>query len=211
MLHAHFHNCVTLIIGDESWSYYKCSHNYFFYSSQSITLCVIFISVYYETFVILLLNLFLLTVADLLFIEFFAHCSVSLYEVSVLLMSDSSSWVCCLLWYFFRSRRHRTWLLTMIHQVKKLRRIHTHTLLTALFPGLPRLAGTRKVKPIWTLLKQETVSGTGIIWAICKSTSLQTDYHTSTPPLSFYRPDALPAAQPTISMHWRQQIKKDIY
>ena len=30
-------------------------------------------------------------------------------------------------------------------------------------------------------------------------TSLQTDNHTSTPPLSFYRPDALPAAQPTAS------------
>ena len=29
--------------------------------------------------------------------------------------------------------------------------------------------------------------------------SLQTDNHTSTPPLSFYRPDALPAAQPTAS------------
>ena len=33
------------------------------------------------------------------------------------------------------------------------------------------------------------------------STSLQTDNHTSTPPLSFYRPDALPAAQPTASKH----------
>jgi len=28
-------------------------------------------------------------------------------------------------------------------------------------------------------------------------TSLQTDNHASHPPLSFYRPDALPAAQPT--------------
>jgi len=28
-------------------------------------------------------------------------------------------------------------------------------------------------------------------------TSLQTDNHASTPPLSFYRPDVLPAAQPT--------------
>ena len=28
-------------------------------------------------------------------------------------------------------------------------------------------------------------------------TSLQTDNHASSPPLSFYRPDALPAAQPT--------------
>ena len=46
---------------------------------------------------------------------------------------------------------------------------HTHTRLMALFPGLPRWAGTRKVKPIWILLKQETASGSGISWAICKS------------------------------------------
>jgi len=39
---------------------------------------------------------------------------------------------------------------------------HTHTRLTAPFPGLPGWAGTRKVKPIWILLKQETVSGSGI-------------------------------------------------
>ena len=32
-------------------------------------------------------------------------------------------------------------------------------------------------------------------------TSLQTDNHASTPPLRFYRPDALPAAQPTASKH----------
>jgi len=35
---------------------------------------------------------------------------------------------------------------------------HTHTRLTALCPGLPRWACTRKVKPIWILLKQETVA-----------------------------------------------------
>ena len=35
----------------------------------------------------------------------------------------------------------------------------------ALFPGLPGWAGTRKVKPIWILLKRETVSGSGISWA----------------------------------------------
>jgi len=39
---------------------------------------------------------------------------------------------------------------------------HTHICLTALFPGLPGSASTRKVKPIWILLKQETVSGSGI-------------------------------------------------
>jgi len=38
--------------------------------------------------------------------------------------------------------------------------------------------------------------------------SLQTDNHASTPPLKFfYRPDALPAAQPTASKHWRHWDK----
>jgi len=32
-------------------------------------------------------------------------------------------------------------------------------------------------------------------------TSLQTDNHASTPPLTFYRPDALPAAHSTASKH----------
>jgi len=32
-------------------------------------------------------------------------------------------------------------------------------------------------------------------------TSLQTDNYASTPQLSFYRPDALPDAQPTVSKH----------
>jgi len=49
------------------------------------------------------------------------------------------------------------------------RNTHTHTHLTALCLGLPVWAGTRKVKPVWILLKQETVSGSGISWAICKS------------------------------------------
>ena len=35
------------------------------------------------------------------------------------------------------------------------------------FPVLPRWAHTKKVKPIWILLKQ--VSGSGISWAACKS------------------------------------------
>ena len=45
---------------------------------------------------------------------------------------------------------------------------HTHTL-NGPFPGQPRWADTRKVKPICILLMQETVSGSGISWAICKS------------------------------------------
>ena len=40
-------------------------------------------------------------------------------------------------------------------------------------------------------------------------TSLQTDSHASTPPLKFfYRLDAPPAAQPTVSKHWRHKALK---
>jgi len=81
---------------------------------------------------------------------------------------------------------------------------HTHTRLMALFPGLPRWAGTRKVKPIWILLKQETVSGNGIRGAICKSAPRSRQITTPAPHHSvFYKPDALPATQPTASKHWR--------
>jgi len=38
---------------------------------------------------------------------------------------------------------------------------HAHTHLTAIFLGIPKRTKTRKVKPIWILLKQETVSGSG--------------------------------------------------
>jgi len=80
--------------------------------------------------------------------------------------------------------------------------IHTHTRLTALFPGLPRWAGTRKVKPIWILLEQETVSGSGISWAMHKSAPRSRQITMPAPHHSvFYRPDALPAAQPTVSKH----------
>ena len=79
---------------------------------------------------------------------------------------------------------------------------HTHIRLTALFPGLPRWAGTREVKPIWILQEQETVSGSGISWDICKSVPRSRQITMPAPHHSvFYRPGALPAAQPTASKH----------
>jgi len=80
----------------------------------------------------------------------------------------------------------------------------THTHLMALCLGLPRWAGTRKEKPNldftaarysewqWHQLGHKLVS-----------TSVKTDNHPNTPPLSFYRLDALPATQLTASKHWR--------
>jgi len=59
---------------------------------------------------------------------------------------------------------------------------HTHTRLTALFPG--------------------RVSGSDISWGICKSAPRSRQITTPIPHHSvFYRPDALPAAQPTASKH----------
>ena len=47
----------------------------------------------------------------------------------------------------------------------------THTPILRPFSGTTQVSRyrTRKVKPIWILLKQEAVSGSGISWAICKS------------------------------------------
>ena len=80
---------------------------------------------------------------------------------------------------------------------------HTHTHpFNSPFPGLFGWAGTRKVKLIWILLKQETVSGSGISWAICKSAPRSRQITMPAPQQDvFHRPDALPAAQPTASKH----------
>ena len=65
--------------------------------------------------------------------------------------------------------------------------IHTYTHLTALRPGLPGWAGTRKIKPIWILLKQETVSGSGISWALCKSAPRSRQINKPAPHRSVFR------------------------
>ena len=73
--------------------------------------------------------------------------------------------------------------------------IHTYTRLTALFPGLPRWADTRKVKPIGILLKQKTVSRSGISWAICKSAPRSRQITTPAPHHSVF-----PSCRPTNSV-----------
>ena len=75
---------------------------------------------------------------------------------------------------------------------------HTHTHTHVYGP----LSGTTG---IWILLKQETVSCSGISWAIRKSAPRSRQITMPAPHRSvFYMPDALPAAQPTASKHWRQ-------
>jgi len=84
---------------------------------------------------------------------------------------------------------------------------HTHTRLMALCPVLPGTAGTRKVKPIRILLKEETVSGIGISWAICKSAPHSRQITMPAPHHSVsYRQDALAATQLIVSKYQRHLI-----
>jgi len=106
-----------------------------------------------------------------------------------------------LAWYWRNQTQHT-----------KITRTHTHTHAHPFNGPLSRtirVSRYQKRKPIWILLKQETVSGSGICWAICKSAPRSRQITMPTPHHSvFYRPDALPAAQPTASKHWRQYTLK---
>ena len=80
---------------------------------------------------------------------------------------------------------------------------HTHTHpFNGPFSGTTRVRRYQKCKTNLDLLKQETVSGSGITWAICKSAPISRQITTPAPHHSvFYRPDALSATQPTASKH----------
>ena len=85
----------------------------------------------------------------------------------------------------------------------------THTCLTALCLGLPGGAGTRKVKPIWILLKQETVSGSGISWAICKSAPRSRQITTPAPQHSVFLQAGCPSCCPTNSTEGKTKHNED--
>jgi len=76
---------------------------------------------------------------------------------------------------------------------------HTHTRLTALCPGLTGWAGTRKIKPIWILEKQESEWQWHQLGHMQVCTSLQTNNHTSSPPLRFLQARC-PSCRPTNSV-----------
>jgi len=79
--------------------------------------------------------------------------------------------------------------------------VFTHTRLTALFldyPGEPYQKGKTNLDFTEARDSEWQWHQLGHM-QVC--TSLQTDNHASAPPLKFYRPDALHAAQPTVSKH----------
>jgi len=86
---------------------------------------------------------------------------------------------------------------------------NNNTHLSALCPGLPGWASTKKVLDLrLDLLEQQTVSGSSISCkckSICKSAPHPRQITMPAPHHSiFYRPDVFSAAQPTASKHWRR-------
>jgi len=72
-----------------------------------------------------------------------------------------------------------------------------------LCPELPGWSWYQKGKTNLDLLEQQTLSGSGISWAI--SNSAPRPRQVTTPALhhsGFYRPHAIPAAEPTASKHY---------
>jgi len=78
---------------------------------------------------------------------------------------------------------------------------HTHTHLTALFPGLPGWAGTRKdfTEARDSEWQWHTLGYVQKSAPRSRQITMPAPHHSV-----FYRPDALPATQPIASKHWRQ-------
>ena len=90
--------------------------------------------------------------------------------------------------------------LSLSHPTHTHTHTHTHTSLTALCKTNLDFTGAR------------VSSGSGISWAICKSALRSRQTTTQAPHHSvFYRPDALPAIQPTASKHWRLCVESTVH
>jgi len=126
------------------------------------------------------------------------NCNITHIEVTDILITRL---------YFFISTDHKftSWSKTCTH-TRIIPLVTTTTTLhsfTGLFSRTNWVSRHQNNKPFWILLEQEMMRWQwhqlDHMQIIC--TLLQTDNHDSTPPLSFYRSDALPATQPTASKH----------
>ena len=87
---------------------------------------------------------------------------------------------------------------------------HTHPFNGPL-SGTTRVSRYQRGKTNLDFTEAETVSGSGISWAICKSAPRFRKITMPAPQHSvFYRPDALPAAQPTVSKYCGQSCSKNL-
>ena len=80
--------------------------------------------------------------------------------------------------------------------------IHHHNRFTALFPGPSGWAGARR--ELLDFVVQGKINRGRYTNNPARHHSIRTNHCQPPPSPIFYRPDALPAAQPTVSKHWRQ-------
>ena len=76
--------------------------------------------------------------------------------------------------------------------------------------GTTRVSRYHKGKPIWILLKQETVSGSGISWAICKSAPRSRQITMPAPHHSVFLKAGCPSCHPTNSVKALKAIVSSI-
>ena len=88
---------------------------------------------------------------------------------------------------------------------------HTHTRLTALCPGLPGWAGTRGKTSLDFTEARDSEWHWHQLGHMQVCISLQTDNVPAPHHSVFYRADALHAAQPTVSKHWRHCLALAIW
>ena len=78
------------------------------------------------------------------------------------------------------------------------------------FPRTTWVSWHLKGRPLWSLMKQMMMGGSGSSWTICKSFSVCSQ-HITMPACHnrrFYRLNALPDTQPTVPKHWRHMKNK---
>ena len=78
---------------------------------------------------------------------------------------------------------------------------HTHTHpFNGPLSGTTRVSQYQKGQPIWILLKQETVKGSGITWAVCKSAPCSRQITTPAPHNSVFLQAGCPSCRSTNSV-----------
>jgi len=102
-------------------------------------------------------------------------------------------------------RNLRVFVLLLGHSVETTD-THAHTGLTVLFSGTTQVSQYQKAKPTWILLKQETASGSGISWAICKSAPRSGQTTTPAPHHSVFLQAGCPSCRPTNSVKAPKQL-----
>jgi len=128
----------------------------------------------------------------------FCGLVADLFDVCLLPEHVRVLWICCR-----RSICRRTTCCSFVPRQVARTATHTHTHpFNGPLSRTARVGRYQKGKPIWILLKQETVSGSEIRWAICKSApcSRQIGLTTPAPHRSVFLQAGCPSCRPTNSV-----------